>query len=58
MNKEIEQKIRNLKALEEDICFLVDRTAKDPTDRPENLKATRMLNKVQLKRLELQVNEL
>jgi hypothetical protein len=58
MNKETEQQIRNLRALEEDLGFLIDRTSKSPNDHPENLKATRMLNQVQLKRLQLQVNEL
>lgn len=53
-----QQKIEKLISIEEELLTLIDRTSKVNNSHPEWLRATRLLNQIQLKRLELEIQNL
>lgn len=53
-----QRKIEKLKSIEEDLLGVIDRTSKINNSHPEWLRATRLLNQIQLKRLELEIQDL
>lgn len=55
---EQKEKIDTLKRVEEELLQLIERVSNSPNDRPEYLRAVRLLNQTQLMRINTEVQEL